>query len=70
MPCYLEFSVFWRQKIVACPIERTDFVLFLALNDFLNIAKSYLNTFLFGSFFLMHGWTLYHFDNKSLQNPN
>ena len=47
MACYLEFSVFWRRAIVACPIESTDFVVFLALNDFLNIAKSHLNTFLF-----------------------
>ena len=45
--CYLEFLVFWRQAIVACPIESTDFVVFLALNDFLNIAKSHLNTFPF-----------------------
>ena len=45
--CYLEFLVFWRQAIVACPIESTDFVVFLALNDFLNIAKSHINTFLF-----------------------
>ena len=51
MACYLEFPVFWRQTIVACPIESTDFTIFLALNDFLNVAKSYHNT-------------LYHFDNK------
>ena len=33
--------------IVACSIESARFVVFLALNDFLNIAKSHLNTFLF-----------------------
>ena len=47
MTCYLEFLVFWRQAIVTCSIESAHFVVFLALNDFLNIAKSHLNTFLF-----------------------
>ena len=47
MACYFEFSVFWRQAIVACPIESMDFVIFLTLHDFLNIAKSHLHTFLF-----------------------
>ena len=47
MACYFEFSVFCRQAIVACPIESMDFVIFLALHDFLNIAKSHLYTFLF-----------------------
>ena len=47
MACYLEFPVFQRQAIVACPIESTDFVIFLALNDFLNVTKSHLNTFFF-----------------------
>ena len=47
MTCYLEFRVFRRQTIVAWPIESTDLVIFLALNDFLNVAKSHLNTFLF-----------------------
>ena len=47
LTCYLEFRVFRRQTIVAWPIESTDLVIFLALNDFLNVAKSHLNTFLF-----------------------
>ena len=47
MACHLECPVFWRQTIVVCPIESTDFVNFLSLNDFLNVAKSHLNTFFF-----------------------
>ena len=45
MACHLEFPVFRRQTIPPCPIESTDFVLFLALNDFLDVAKSHLNIF-------------------------
>ena len=44
MACYLEFPVFRRQAIVVCPI---DFVVFLALNDFLNVANGHLKTFFF-----------------------
>ena len=47
MACYLQFPVFQRQAIVACSIENTDFVIFLALNDFLNVGKSHLSTFFF-----------------------
>ena len=47
MACHLKFLVFQRQAIVACPIESMDFVIFLALNDFLNVATSHLNTFFF-----------------------
>ena len=45
MACYLEFPIFQRFLEFACPIESTDFVISLTLNDFLNIAKSHLNTF-------------------------
>ena len=45
MACYLEFPIFQRFLEFACPIESMDFVIFLTLNDFLNIAKSHLNTF-------------------------
>ena len=56
MACHMKFRVFWRQAIVACPIESTDFVIFLALNDFLNVAQSHPNTFFlsFGNVFLSH----------------
>ena len=47
MACYLEFPVFQRQAIVAWSIENTDFVIFLLLNDFLNVGNSYLSTFFF-----------------------
>ena len=45
--CHLEFPVFRRQTIVAFLIESTDFVIFFALNDFLDVAKSHFNTFFF-----------------------
>ena len=47
MACYLEFLVFpWNTK-VASPRESRDFIIFLAMNDFLNVAKSHLNTLFF-----------------------
>ena len=47
MGCYLEFPVFQRHAIIVCPIGSIDFVIFLVLNDFLNVAKRHLNTFFF-----------------------
>ena len=44
MASHLEFLVFPRQAIVSCPLESMDFVIFIVLNDFLNVAKSHFNT--------------------------